>query len=681
MSYSICLWGCSYFVAILILSAELIQSECPFSLIHEHSCRRNIKVFSVAAAYTIEHGEKTSTGPDLMISYHDNDHYNSLRDSRAKKPPCKPVKKLMPARPHASTKIEDESTSSESKGSDLPTAEDDDDDEASLSMSKRGRRKTKKAEAAERAQKKQPVGKRKGKKVVAAVSADPKPVKRGVGRPKKVVVAAEPVAVVVDEPTKKPIARKRSVGRPRKVVPPETVEVSTKKMDADGSDEEKRGRTKPITPPTARKRSVGRPRKVVATKAEPAEAKAVEIPVEKTVVDDTSIGKKPIIRKRSVGRPRKVLPTKAPEIKKMEVDDAAVEITKLETKKLITNEVVEGPTKEPSAHTEPMEISIKMKEADAVAQVTPESNKSATSRSSSIEAPMETAAKPALKPAAKPAAKPALKPVAKPAAKSAAKPDDPKQPPQEQTSESAVTKMDVDPPVEEEKPRTTYVKSLLEQSSERLLVDAVVKRYTTETDGLLLLADTSAEMLVKCPSEDSENNLVMLADTAAGRAEDASMDFSDPVLDEMAAELPETDDLGDMEEMTDFEDDSISYSETIDDSMGRSESDRLKNGSVLSNTKSFGELNALSLLSSSSSSSMNNAPELSQKQASTKTKKIKKGGPCACGSGKTYRKCCKEKDKKAKAALRRASSIVTDDDDEQQPKAYEMENGFRVLRI
>jgi hypothetical protein len=119
--------GCSKAVSVSYLSPVyclytwLPNSRHGILLInHRPRCRRNIKVFSLVAAYTIEHGENKSTGPDLMISYHDNDHYNSLRDSKATKPTCKPVK-IMPVRPFLSTpttaKIEEESTSSESKTS------------------------------------------------------------------------------------------------------------------------------------------------------------------------------------------------------------------------------------------------------------------------------------------------------------------------------------------------------------------------------------------------------------------------------------------------------------------------------------------------------------------------------------------------------------------------------------
>lgn len=66
--------------------------------------------------------------------------------------------------------------------------------------------------------------------------------------------------------------------------------------------------------------------------------------------------------------------------------------------------------------------------------------------------------------------------------------------------------------------------------------------------------------------------------------------------------------------------------------------------------------------------------------------KVKKtSGPCPCGSGKSYRKCCKEKDKRAKAERRakksssRENSIsVTNNQEETQEV---MENGFRVMKI
>jgi hypothetical protein len=47
-------------------------------------------VFSASlSTYTISHGsDKPSSGPDLLLSYHDNDHYNSVRLS---KPPRLPA--------------------------------------------------------------------------------------------------------------------------------------------------------------------------------------------------------------------------------------------------------------------------------------------------------------------------------------------------------------------------------------------------------------------------------------------------------------------------------------------------------------------------------------------------------------------------------------------------------------
>jgi hypothetical protein len=54
-------------------------------------CRRKITAFSAAlSAFTIDHGESKSSGPDLLVSFHDNDHYNSVRDEKVPpKPPAK----------------------------------------------------------------------------------------------------------------------------------------------------------------------------------------------------------------------------------------------------------------------------------------------------------------------------------------------------------------------------------------------------------------------------------------------------------------------------------------------------------------------------------------------------------------------------------------------------------------
>lgn len=42
---------------------------------------------TLGAAFTIEHGQEKTTGADLMVSYHDNDHYNSIRDNSLPYPP------------------------------------------------------------------------------------------------------------------------------------------------------------------------------------------------------------------------------------------------------------------------------------------------------------------------------------------------------------------------------------------------------------------------------------------------------------------------------------------------------------------------------------------------------------------------------------------------------------------
>lgn len=54
--------------------------------------RRKITVFSATlAALTIDHDGKESSGPEIHLSFHDNDHYNSVRDEniQVKPPPRK----------------------------------------------------------------------------------------------------------------------------------------------------------------------------------------------------------------------------------------------------------------------------------------------------------------------------------------------------------------------------------------------------------------------------------------------------------------------------------------------------------------------------------------------------------------------------------------------------------------
>lgn len=70
--------------------------------------RRKITVFSTTlSAFTIDHGESKSLGNDLLISYHDNDHYNSVRDVKS---PPKPVKNISESK---STSFDDNSNSKE----------------------------------------------------------------------------------------------------------------------------------------------------------------------------------------------------------------------------------------------------------------------------------------------------------------------------------------------------------------------------------------------------------------------------------------------------------------------------------------------------------------------------------------------------------------------------------------
>ena len=47
------------------------------------------------AAFTIDHGAKKSMGSDLLVSYHDNDHYNSVRN---KSHPPKPSEVIIPSK-------------------------------------------------------------------------------------------------------------------------------------------------------------------------------------------------------------------------------------------------------------------------------------------------------------------------------------------------------------------------------------------------------------------------------------------------------------------------------------------------------------------------------------------------------------------------------------------------------
>ena len=47
--------------------------------------RRNIRIFSSQGEYKIEYDEEDISGHDLLLSYHENSHYNSVIDENLKK--------------------------------------------------------------------------------------------------------------------------------------------------------------------------------------------------------------------------------------------------------------------------------------------------------------------------------------------------------------------------------------------------------------------------------------------------------------------------------------------------------------------------------------------------------------------------------------------------------------------
>jgi hypothetical protein len=86
--------------------------------------RRKITVFSATlAAFTIDHGESESSGPDLLVSFHDNDHYNSVHNNDAAPKPSvkRKARSINKAEPNStdesenktepSTRVEDLKTS------------------------------------------------------------------------------------------------------------------------------------------------------------------------------------------------------------------------------------------------------------------------------------------------------------------------------------------------------------------------------------------------------------------------------------------------------------------------------------------------------------------------------------------------------------------------------------------
>lgn len=66
---------------------------------HYFARSRDITVYSANLdAFTIEHGFDKAAGPDLLLCYHDNDHYNSVRISSGSKPPP-PIKTYVAPHP------------------------------------------------------------------------------------------------------------------------------------------------------------------------------------------------------------------------------------------------------------------------------------------------------------------------------------------------------------------------------------------------------------------------------------------------------------------------------------------------------------------------------------------------------------------------------------------------------
>ena len=94
-------------------------------MIYSELFSRNITVFSASlAAFTINHGTgKESTGPDMLLSYHDNDHYNSVRDNKVGKPPP-PIKAFIKTEDEKREDAMTEDMEVESEPKDMSTTED-----------------------------------------------------------------------------------------------------------------------------------------------------------------------------------------------------------------------------------------------------------------------------------------------------------------------------------------------------------------------------------------------------------------------------------------------------------------------------------------------------------------------------------------------------------------------------
>lgn len=90
--------------------ARAVSSLCTHTN-YLHHFSRNIVVFSTEHAFTIEHGQSESGGPDMMLSYHGSEHYNSVRDDSAGMPP--PVSRTQFVKKKHSTVIESEDNETE----------------------------------------------------------------------------------------------------------------------------------------------------------------------------------------------------------------------------------------------------------------------------------------------------------------------------------------------------------------------------------------------------------------------------------------------------------------------------------------------------------------------------------------------------------------------------------------
>ena len=113
----------------LSVRRKTLRLEARNSWANKLLIRRNITAYSASlAAFTIDHGHanKPPAGPDLLVSYHDNDHYNSVRENSKGKPPP-PIKTFV--KPGAAESREKaKSASTEAYLNELPTFEGDSDD-------------------------------------------------------------------------------------------------------------------------------------------------------------------------------------------------------------------------------------------------------------------------------------------------------------------------------------------------------------------------------------------------------------------------------------------------------------------------------------------------------------------------------------------------------------------------